>query len=254
MGISNNFNFDENFALRNNNLNRNNPIDHLRDQGDLVGINERISDLAGSITEIRPDAPLTNSSDIQITDEDLILEMEADFVNSFASGDMDDFDPRAIMAAAEFIKIQFNDEDSRQELFEDNLARMGLAGLDEDVLGEISSQAIEIVDAFELDGEDSSEKMRADMVDILLLDSDFDSEENRSVSNFDTDALNTVFNLDDIEQDQEIVQLYTISAYATSFWQTSDTLTVEEMIHDFSGQESLHSANKGHRGRGLYLW
>ncbi|NQY79304.1 MAG: hypothetical protein HRT47_03220 [Candidatus Caenarcaniphilales bacterium] len=235
--------------IRNNIFNNGRSNNSTANQSDIDQTTNRAGNIVEDINNTNTPASNTPANVTQTSTEQnqIINEMEQSFVQSFTGGELDEYDPRAIMIAAEFTKLQFQGDEERNEIFSQKLAEFGLSGLDDQVKSEIAMQAIDIVDAFESGDEDTSEKMKGDLTDALLLDRDFDSEANKARSNFDTDALNTVFNLADLDE-PEIEKVYTISAYTTSTWQTHDSLTVSEMLADFSGQESEHDSwwhNKG---------
>ncbi|NQY79303.1 MAG: hypothetical protein HRT47_03215 [Candidatus Caenarcaniphilales bacterium] len=229
--------------IRNNIFNNGRSNNSTVNQSDIDQTTNRAGNIAEDINNANTPAANTLATVTRTTTEQnqIINEMEQSFVQSFTGGELDEYDPRAIMIAAEFTKLQFQGDEERNEIFSQKLAEFGLSGLDDQVKSEIAMQAIDIVDAFESGGEDTSEKMKGDLTDALLLDRNFDSEANRARSNFDTDALNTVFNLADLDE-PEIEKVYTISAYSTSSWQTHDSLTVSEMLADFSGQASEHDS------------
>ncbi|NQY79302.1 MAG: hypothetical protein HRT47_03210 [Candidatus Caenarcaniphilales bacterium] len=229
--------------IRNNVFNNGRSNNSTANQSDIDQTTNRAGNIVEDINNTNTPASNTPANVTQTSTEQnqIINEMEQSFVQSFTGGELDEYDPRAIMIAAEFTKLQFQEEDERLGDFSEKLAEFGLSGLDDQVKSEIAMQAIDIVDAFESGDEDTSEKMKGDLTDALLLDRNFDSEANRARSNFDTDALNTVFNLADLDE-PEIEKVYTISAYTTSTWQTHDSLTVSEMLADFSGQASEHDS------------
>ena len=232
-----------NLRISNNiaNINVNRSVDSTNNANNLSPeLESKIIELK---TDIKTNQTESKTSKASVLDKDtqsaVIGQMEEVFVDSFNDGVLDEYDPRAVMIAAQYTKIQFEDSSKRSSLLNSTLTELGINKLDNDTISEIALQAIELINGFEVDSVDTSKNMQTDLFDTVVnKNAKFKSQANNS--KIDTDALRNVFNITEMNDSKKITKVYTISSYATSEWQKYDSLTVGEMLADFSGQESEH--------------
>ena len=210
---------------------------------DLGSISSKISKSSADLNEKLTNEAKTDNSTKKLSktdQENIVTKSEQNFVESFKNGDLDDYDPRAIILAAEYTKTQFDSDDERKQKLNSTLLDLGINKLDDEAASNIALQAIEISDAFE-NSEDTSKKMQDDLFGILVFNnSNFKNQ--KSQSRLDSDVFSTLVNLKKMHDSQQITKIFTLAAYTTSSRQTVDSLTVSEMLADFGGQASEHDA------------
>jgi hypothetical protein len=212
----------------------------------ITTLNDKIATASDQIKTNQAGVNTTNTISQTTTPghANIISDMEQSFVSSFKEGDLDSYDPRAVVIAAQYTKMQFDDKAGRNKQLNSVLSDLGMNKLDDDVTSDIALQAIELIDAFEVDKVNTSANMQNDLFNIIVKDHNNFKNQN-TTSLIDTDSLRGVFNITDIKNSENIKQVYTIGAYATSAYGSytkGDQLTVSEMLADFSGQESEHDA------------
>jgi hypothetical protein len=210
---------------------------------DLGSISSKISQSSADLNENLTNEAKTDNSTQGLSkadQENIVTKSEQNFVESFKNGNLDDYDPRAIILAAEYTKTQFDSNDERKQKLNSTLLDLGMNKLDDETVSKIALQAIEISDAFE-NSEDTSKKMQDDLFGILVFNNS-NLKNQKSQSRLDSDVFSTLVNLKTMNDSHQITKIFTLAAYTTSSAQTIDSLTVSEMLADFGGQASEHDA------------
>ena len=209
----------------------------------------KAAELAGQIGSNATRTNLNQAFNTNIEHTRVFSEMEQNFMTSFSRGDLDEYDPRAVMIAAKYTEMQFDTNGDRVKNLNTVLLDLGINKIDDDVASDIALQAIEITNAFEA-GVDTSKNLQNDLFGILVRgNSKFKNQENQS--QVDTKALNTVVSMNDLNDSQNIRRIFTLSSYQTNAYASytkGDQLTVGEMLADFAGQASEHDAGAYNRG------
>jgi hypothetical protein len=226
-----------------------NDIELLEDTDPLVfEAKNKASQLAG---DIKPNqtSGITTTSKTDADNAKVFSEMEQNFITSFSRGDLDEYDPRAVMIAAKYTKMQFNTKDERNKGLNNVLLDLGINKIDDDVASDIALQAIELANGFETDV-DTSKNLQNDLFGILVQGNrKFKSQNDQS--KIDTSSLKNVVNMSDLDNSQKITRIFTLSSYQTNVYSSytqGDQLTVSEMLADFSGQASEHDAGAYNKG------
>jgi len=215
----------------------------------ILETKNKAAQVVGQVNQSNSNTSLITNTASNLDQAEVLSEMEQNFITSFSRGDLDEYDPRAVMIAAKYTEMQFENKGDRVKDLNNILLDLGMNKINNDVASDIALQAIEITNAFEA-GIDTSKNLQNDLFGILVQgNSKFKSQGDQS--KIDTDALRTVVNINDLDDSQNIRRIFTLSSYQTNAYASytkGDQLTVGEMLADFSGQASEHDAGAYNKG------
>ncbi len=156
------------------------------------------SELGSSEVDLETNTVATlNSPATNVTaTNDFISLQEEKFLNSYKKGDLNEYDPRAIIIAGQYILAQSQDEETRLEIGDNLLDITGVYDVNRETGLDLIFQAKEIIDKTEISGHDTSRQFNTDM-NALFFSHVGDGSTDNEAKPIDSDALNTVFNITD---------------------------------------------------------
>ena len=160
-------------------------------------INNLKSDIISANTNAEKISMNTGATvNINSSGDDIVSAQEKNFLNSYKNGDLNKYDPRAIVIAGQYILAQSEDKESRLETGDNLLDITGVYDVNRATGLNLIHQAKEIIDKTEVTGKDTSKQFGADMQSLFFSYVGNGSTDNKAKP-IDSDALNTVFNITD---------------------------------------------------------
>ena len=176
-----------------NGVNANDPsVDVTTQQGQVDGL---VGDINGNFNQnISTNSNGGLTTTLTTEQQNIVNEQEIAFLNAYNNGDLDNYDPRALILAGQYMLGQFAGDEERMSSTDHLTDMIGLYDVDAGTASDITFQAMDILNLVEGDtGVDTSEALRSDMVDLLLLGEGGENQADTDL--IDSDALNTVLNL-----------------------------------------------------------
>ena len=160
-------------------------------------INNLKSDIISANTNAEKISMNTGATvNINSSGDDIVTAQEKNFLNSYKNGDLNKYDPRAIVIAGQYILAQSEDKESRLETGDNLLDITGVYDVNRATGLNLIHQAKEIIDKTEIAGKDTSKQFGSDMNSLFFSYVGDGSTDNKAKP-IDSDALNTVFNITD---------------------------------------------------------
>lgn len=219
-----------------NGVNANDPsVDVTTQQGQVDGL---VGDINGNFNQnISTNSNGGLTTTLTTEQQNIVNEQEIAFLNAYNNGDLDNYDPRALILAGQYMLGQFAGDEERMSSTDHLTDMIGLYDVDAGTASDITFQAMDILNLVEGDtGVDTSEALRSDMVDLLLLGEGGENQADTDL--IDSDALNTVLNLGESFEKLESKDVIVIGAHSGH--------TLGNMISDAAGlgtQNNYHSGN-----------
>ena len=160
-------------------------------------INDLKSDLSSTGASLDDISLSANASEnISSSSDDVISLQEENFLNSYTNGELNTYDPRAIVIAGQYILAQSKGQEERLEIGDSLLDITGVYDVNRETGLDLIFQAKEIIDKTEVAGQDTSKQFGSDM-NSLFFSYVGDGSTDNEAKPIDSDALNTVFNITD---------------------------------------------------------